>query len=142
MIFAMFDHCLYFNTTALARRLEQEWAVAFEAFGLTPPQAFMLRAILKHPGLLQSELSEELSIARPTATRGLDGLEAKGYINRRRTEVDGREVSIYATSEAVRIAAALNDASGAVTSKLKRTLGSVEFTDTVAKIRGVRSALD
>ena len=137
----MFEHCLYFNTTALARRLEQEWAEAFEPFGLTPPQAFMLRAVLKHPGLLQSELSDELSIARPTATRGLDCLEAKGYIERHRTAVDGREVSICATSEAVRIAAALNDASGAVTTKLKKTLGSVEFTDTVSKIRGVRSAL-
>jgi DNA-binding MarR family transcriptional regulator len=138
----MFDHCLYFNTTALARRLEQEWAEAFEPFGLTPPQAFMLRAVLKRPGLLQSELSQELSIARPTATRGLDGLEAKGYIERHRTAFDGREVSICATSEAVRIAAALNDASAAVTTKLKKTLGSVEFTDTVSKIRGVRSALN
>jgi DNA-binding MarR family transcriptional regulator len=141
MMFAMFDHCLYFNTTALARRLEQEWTQAFKAFGLTPPQAFMLRAVLKRPGLLQSELSEELSIARPTATRGLDGLEAKGYIERHRTEGDGREVSICATAEAIRIAAALNDASGAVTTQLKKQLGSAEFTDTVAKIRGVRSVL-
>jgi DNA-binding MarR family transcriptional regulator len=142
MILAMFDHCLYFNTTALARRLEQEWAEAFKAFGLTSPQAFMLRAVLKRPGLLQSELSEELSIARPTATRALDGLEAKGYIERHRTAGDGREVAICPTSEAVRIAAALNDASGAVTTKLKKTLGSGEFTDTVSKIRGVRLALN
>jgi MarR family transcriptional regulator, temperature-dependent positive regulator of motility len=138
----MFDHCLYFNTTALARRLEQEWAEAFKAFGLTSPQAFMLRAVLKRPGLLQSELSEELSIARATATRGLDGLEAKGYVERHRTAGDGREVSILPTSDAVRIATALNDASGAVTTKLKKTLGSVEFTDTVSKIRDVRSALN
>jgi DNA-binding MarR family transcriptional regulator len=137
----MFDHCLYFNTTALARRLEQEWAEASKAFGLTPPQAFMLRAVLKRPGLLQSELSEELSIARPTATRGLDGLEAKGFIQRHRTNGDGREVSICATSEALRIAAALNDASGAVTTHLKKILGSGAFADTVAKIRSVRAAL-
>jgi MarR family transcriptional regulator, temperature-dependent positive regulator of motility len=142
MLLAMFDHCLYFNTTALARRLEQEWADAFKAFGLTSPQAFMLRAILKRPGLLQSELSEELSIARPTATRALDGLEAKGYVERHRRGGDGREVSICPTSDAVRIATALNDASAAVTTKLKKTLGSVEFTDTVSKIRDVRSALN
>jgi MarR family transcriptional regulator, temperature-dependent positive regulator of motility len=81
----MFDHCLYFNTTALARRLEQEWTKDFEPFELTPPQAFMLRAVIDRPGMLQSELSGELSIARATATRALDGLEAKGLIERRNT---------------------------------------------------------
>lgn len=93
----MFDHCLYFNTSALARRLEREWVEAFEPFEVTPPQGFMLRAVIDRPGMLQRELSEELFIARPTATRALDGLEAKGYIERRRTEEDGREVSIFPT---------------------------------------------
>ena len=87
----MFDHCLYFNTTALARQLEREWAKAFEPFGLTPPQAFMLRAILDQPGLMQSEIARTLTIARPTATRALDGLMAKGLIERRSSARDGRE---------------------------------------------------
>ena len=69
----MFDQCLYFNTTALARVLEREWTKAFKPFGLTPSQAFMLRAILDKPGLLQSELAAGLAISRPTATRSLDG---------------------------------------------------------------------
>ena len=97
----MFDHCLYFNTSALARRLEREWAQIFAAFDLTPPQAFMLRAVIDRPGMLQSELSEELSIARATATRALDGLEAKGYIERRRSTGDGRETSISPTVEEI-----------------------------------------
>ncbi len=137
----MFDDCLYFNTTALARRLEHEWAEAFKTFGLTSSQAFMLRTVLNRPGLLQSELSVELSIARPTATRGLDGLAVKGYIERHRTAGDGREISIFPTAAALRIAAALDEASAAVTTKLRRRLGSDEFTNTVSKIRGVRSAL-
>ena len=53
---------------------------------MTTPQAFMLRAVLDRPGMLQRELSEELSIARPTTLRALDGLEQKGYIERRRSE--------------------------------------------------------
>jgi DNA-binding MarR family transcriptional regulator len=138
----MFDQCLYFNTTALARRLEREWSGAFEEFGLTPPQAFMLRAVLNRPGLLQSELSDELSIARPTATRALDGLEGKGYVERRRTEGDGREVSVWPTPRASSIKVPLNEASGAVTARLKKALGNTEFGDTVAKIRGVRSTLE
>jgi DNA-binding MarR family transcriptional regulator len=137
----MFDQCLYFNTTALARRLEREWADAFEPFDLTPPQGFMLRAIIERPGMLQRELSDEMSIARPTATRALDGLEAKGYIERRRTADDGREVSVFPTKKATGIKGALNAASAAVTTRLKAILGGAEFADTVEKVRGVRVAL-
>lgn len=138
----MFDHCLYFNTTALARRLEREWTEAFAIFELSPPQAFMLRVILAKPGLLQRELADELSIARPTATRALDFLQTKGLVERRGRDGDGREVCIQPTKDAVAIHAALNEASGAVTSKLKKLLGGAEFGETVSKIRGVRSALE
>lgn len=138
----MFDHCLYFNTTALARRLEREWTEAFAIFELSPPQAFMLRVILAKPGLLQRELADELSIARPTATRALDFLQTKGLVERRGRDGDGREVCIQPTKDAVAIHAALNEASGAVTSKLKKLLGVAEFGETVSKIRGVRSALE
>ena len=142
MLSAMFDHCLYFNTTALARRLEREWTEAFAMFELSPPQAFMLRVILAKPGLLQRELADELSIARPTATRALDFLQTKGLIERRGRDGDGREICIQPTKDAIAIHAALNKASGTVTSKLKRLLGDAEFVETVAKIRGTRSALE
>lgn len=142
MLSTMFDHCLYFNTTALARRLEREWAEVFSMFGLSPPQAFMLRVILAKPGLLQRELADELSIARPTATRALDFLQMKGLIERRGRDGDGREICIQPTKNAIAIHAALNKASGTVTSKLKRLLGEDEFGETVSKIRSVRSGLE
>ena len=138
----MFDQCLYFNTTALARRLDREWTEAFAPFDLTPPQAFMLRALLDQPGLLQRELSSALSISRSTATRALDHLEAKGHVERLKAGSDGREVSIFPTPQAMRIKTALNEASGAVTARLKKVLGGQQFTHTVDQIKGVRSALE
>ena len=78
----MFEHCLYFNTAALARMLEKAWAEAFRPFDLAPPQAFMLRAVLDHPGRSPSELAQIMVIAKPTATRCLDGLCAKGLVER------------------------------------------------------------
>lgn len=138
----MFDHCLYFNTTALARRLEQEWSGAFAAFELSPPQAFMLRAVLARPGMLQRDLAAELSIAKSTATRALDFLAAKGYIERRAGEGDGREKAVFPTAEAIEIHPQLNAASGAVTARLRSLLGSSEFTDMVSSLKGVRSALE
>jgi DNA-binding MarR family transcriptional regulator len=137
----MFDHCLYFNTTALARRLDREWTDAFARYGLTPAQAFMLRVVLARPGMVQSELAEAMSIARPTATRALDGLEKLGLVARQPTGRDGREVAVVPTDEGERLKGALNEASGAVTKRLKRLLGDDGFADTVFKIKGVRSAL-
>jgi DNA-binding MarR family transcriptional regulator len=137
----MFDHCLYFNTTALARQLEREWAAAFKPYDLTPPQAFMLRAVLDRPGLAQRELASSLVISRPTATRALDGLSAKGLIDRKASDQDGREYFIHATASAIAIHAGLNEASGKVTRRLKKVLGEDVFVQTVSKVRSVRSAL-
>ncbi len=141
-ILIMFDHCLYFNTTALARRLEQEWAGAFAAYDLTPPQAFLLRCVLAHPGLLQRQLAEHLAIAKSTATRALDVLAAKGYIERRPGQGDGREKTIFPTAEALVIGPALDQASGAVTTRLNKLLGKAVFADSVATVKGVRAAFE
>lgn len=137
----MFEHCIYFNTTALARTLEREWAKAFKPFGLTPPQGFMLRAVLLQPGILQSELAAALAISRSTATRTLDGLQKLGFVERRPTESDGRELAIYPTPEAVGVRDRLNAASANLTKRLKRDLGDEQFESTVSKVRAVRSEL-
>jgi DNA-binding MarR family transcriptional regulator len=138
----MFDHCLYFNTTALARQLDREWSAAFAPYGFTPPQAFMLRVVLDRPGLLQSELADELAIARPTATRALDGLQAKGLIERRPSERDGRECTIHPRAKARDLKTELNETSGAVTARLKKLLGTGVFQETVSRLREVRDALE
>lgn len=137
----MFEHCLYFNTTALARLVEREWTTAFKPLGLTPSQGFMLRVVLARPGLLQSELAQELSISRPTATRTLDGLQNLAMVERRKTEADGREFAIYPTAAAIVLKDSINAASGAVTRRLKGALGPAEFDDVVGRIRSVRATL-
>jgi DNA-binding MarR family transcriptional regulator len=137
----MFDHCLYFNTSALARALERIWTKAFKPFGLTPSQAFMLRVVLAKPSLLQNELAKELVISRPTATRTLDGLQKLGMVERRTTDSDGREYAIYPTALAQSMNDRLNAASATVTKRLKQELGDNDFDDTVSKMRKIRSTL-
>ena len=137
----MFEQCLYFNTTSLARQLEREWASAFKPFGLSPSQAFMLRVVLDKAPLLQSELATEMNISRPTATRGLDGLVRLGLVKRVASERDGREQEIHPTKKASDMKEAINAASGAVTKRLKKALGSDHFEEVVGQLRGISSAL-
>src|SRR3954452_16161422 len=110
MLPPMFDSCLYFNTTALARQLEREWAAAFAPFELTPPQAFMLRMVLDRPGLATPERADALATSRPPATRALDVLQAKGRVARRAPPRDGRELRVHPRPKSVAIKASLNDA--------------------------------
>lgn len=137
----MFDHCLYFNTTALARVVEREWAAAFKPLGVTPPQGFLLRLVLAQPGLSQYEIAEALTISRPTATRLIDGLQALGLLERREAEHDARHWSVFPTRKAEALHEALNTASGAVTKRIQQEIGKDNFSDTVGKVRAVCSAL-
>ena len=138
----MFEQCLYFNTTALARVLDREWSVAFARFDLTPPQAFLLRAVLAQPGQSPHQLAALLVIARPTVTRLLDGLERKGLITRRGAEQDRRGVVVLPTDAACAQAEALNAAAGAVTARLRAQFGEEIFRTVVAQLRHLRHGLD
>jgi DNA-binding MarR family transcriptional regulator len=137
----MFDHCLYFNTTALARQLERLWSEAFKPFGLTPSQAFALRAVLQKPGMLHSELADTLKIARATASRAVDGLQARALVERLPTKRDGRDWEIHPTSQAGELREALDAASGKVTERMKAELGESAFSDFVQRARSVGSHL-
>jgi DNA-binding MarR family transcriptional regulator len=68
-------------------------------------------------------------------------LAEKGFIERKTSGEDGREVFIFPTEKACKIKLTLNDASGRVTQRLKRYLGEEMFVDTVNKVRSVRTAL-
>jgi len=137
----MFDHCLYFNTTALARLVDKEWTRAFQPFGVTPSQGFLLRLVLKNPGMLQHEIADQLTISRPTATRLLDGLQALKLIERRGTRADGRHWVVYPTERAEALHAGINKASGDVTRRIQQQTGKEYFEETVARVRSVASVL-
>ncbi|MES2511998.1 MAG: MarR family winged helix-turn-helix transcriptional regulator [Pseudomonadota bacterium] len=137
----MFDHCLYFNTTALARLVDKEWTIAFKPFGVTPSQGFMLRLVLKKPGLLQHQIADELTISRPTATRLLDGLQSLKLVERRSTESDGRHWAVYPTADAEALQIAINKASGEVTRRIQQTIGKDNFDETVSRLKSVSGAL-
>ncbi|MBO3758674.1 MarR family transcriptional regulator [Ciceribacter sp. L1K22] len=137
----MFDHCLYFNTVSLARQLERAWTEAFKPFDLTPSQAFTLRAVLRKPGMLQSELAETMKIARATATRAVDGLEARGLLQRRPNDRDRRESEVHPTGAALDLRDDLEAASAAMTTRFKGELGAERFRTFVDEIKSIGASL-
>lgn len=138
----MFEHCIYFNTAALARVLERKWGEAFAPLGLTAPQGFALRMVLAQPGSLQYQLADQLGIARSTLTRLLDSLEGKSLVKRETSVGDGREVEVYPTPAAEQIRSQLEQRAKGVTAIIKSNIGMEVFDETVNSIRGIRSALN
>lgn len=108
---------------------------------MTPSQAFLLRVVLEKNGALQSELAHEMNISRSTATRTLDQLEKLHYVQRQQSANDGRETVIAPTMRAINIWIALNEASGAVTKRMRRTLGDRAFKDVVATVKAASETI-
>ena len=118
----MFDHCLYFNSVALARLVEREWTAVYARFGLTPAQGFVLRVVLASPGSLSSQVADILGIARPTATRLIDNLCDKDLVERRQGEEDAREWGVYPTRSGKALDRPINEASADIAKALRRQL--------------------
>jgi DNA-binding MarR family transcriptional regulator len=137
----MFEHCLYFNTTSLARQLEREWTSAFKSFGLTPSQAFMLRVISDKQSITSTDLSIELNISKATCSRSVDGLIELGFVKKLHAGTDGRSHELHPTAKARAIRDDLNRASGEVTKKIKRIIGSEQFETTVKNLREIGSSI-
>ncbi|RDK00242.1 MarR family winged helix-turn-helix transcriptional regulator [Paraburkholderia lacunae] len=137
----MFDHCLYFNSVALARLAEREWAAVYARFGMTPAQGFVLRVVLASPGCLASDVADVLGIARPTATRLIDNLAGKGLIERQQGESDAREWGIFPTDAAKALDRPINAASSEIARTLRAKIGPELFETAVSSMHGVRKAL-
>ncbi|PLZ01284.1 MarR family transcriptional regulator [Burkholderia sp. WAC0059] len=137
----MFDHCLYFNSAALARVVEREWATVYAQFDLTPPQGFVLRVILASPGCLGSQVADTLGIARPTATRLVESLCQKQRVERRQGESDGREWRLYPTRSGKALDRPINQASADIAQKLRARIGAELFESTITGMRKIRKII-
>lgn len=137
----MFDHCLYFNSAALARLVEREWTAVYAEFGLTPPQGFVLRVVLATPGCLSSQVADTLGIARPTATRLIDSLCEKQLVERSQAKTDGREWTVSVTAAGRALDRPINNASARIARTLRGKIGPELFESAVTSMHEVRKAL-
>jgi DNA-binding MarR family transcriptional regulator len=88
-----FNHAFDAFVTALRRAR----ARTIEGDGLTLSQYELLRALLDAGRLPVGQLAERASVAGPTATQILDGLERGGLVERTRSTSDRRTVSVSLT---------------------------------------------
>ena len=89
----------------LSKRVE----VALASVDLTLPQ-FRVLGILAEGSSAASRLADRLAVRRPSITAIVDGLVARGLVDRRQEDSDRRRVSLRLTQEGDRILAAADQA--------------------------------
>ena len=105
----------------LSKRVE----VALGSVDLTLPQ-FRVLGILAEGSSAASGLAERLAVRRPSITAVVDGLVARGLVDRRQEDSDRRRVSLRLTKEGDRILAAADQAVDEYLASLARCLPSKE----------------
>jgi DNA-binding MarR family transcriptional regulator len=103
---------------SVARLLRQASAESLARWELTPSQFRALRVLLRHTALRPSELSEHLRIAPRSTTEVLDGLAAKGLIERRPDPEDRRATLVTPTEQGTAVAAQIRAARGSESARV------------------------
>jgi DNA-binding MarR family transcriptional regulator len=80
-------------------KVEHKAIDSFAPTPLTMAEMHIIEAVGKNPDLQMSEIARKLRVTLPTLTVSVDRLEEKGYIVRRRSEIDRRRVSIVLTEK-------------------------------------------
>lgn len=89
--------CLYFTSSALARKVEKLAQQSWDKVGLSPSHAYLLMIALEEPGIQPSSLAPQLQLQPSTITRLIEKLEDQKLIVRITT---GKTTNVYPTPKA------------------------------------------
>jgi len=84
---------------AIRQRLREPLEAEFAKGEVTGPQRIVMQAVVQSDGLSLKELSAQVSLAHSTVSGIVDRLQAKGLVDRRRDDADGRATIITASAE-------------------------------------------
>jgi len=97
------DNQLCFAVHAAARAMNSAYQPLLEALGITYPQYVVMMILWEEDGARVSHIGERLFLDSATLTPLLKRLEKRGFVERRRSEVDERVVEIFLTTSGKRL---------------------------------------
>lgn len=103
----------------MAARLARQVEVGLSEVDLSVPQ-YRILMFLDEGAVVASKLADHLAVSRPSVTAVVDGLVARGLVERRHDEQDRRRVGHILTPEGARL---LEAADGAVDDRLREICG-------------------
>lgn len=91
-----YHQCLYFVTSALARKVEKLASESWKRVDLSPSHAYLLMLVIDNPGIQPGALSEQLHLSPSTITRLIEKLEDKKMVVR---VMEGKITNVYPTQK-------------------------------------------
>lgn len=112
----------------------QDFVDAFAGMQLRPTEFAVLALIASTPGRKQSEIAGQLGIKRANFVALMDGLEQRGFAQRRKGESDRRSHSLHLTPEGVRFVERMTVIWAAHEKRLIERLGGLEARDDLVRL--------
>lgn len=85
-------------------------AAQLKEVGLGPSEAFILLHLYEQgEAIMQDKIAEHLGVSKPAISKALDGLEHKGFIERKRNEADRRIKEAMLTEKAQDVISHIRD---------------------------------
>ncbi|MCC6713485.1 MAG: MarR family transcriptional regulator [Candidatus Dadabacteria bacterium] len=134
----MFDGCIYFNLSALTRKVTRIWEEEFAKLGLSPSHGYLLFALAENPGASQKELGEIMELDPSTVTRFVDALVVKGLAGK---PVRGKGASIHLTADGKRLYRKIKKRMDALYERMRDHFGEKEFGSFVDGLYEARQSL-
>jgi DNA-binding MarR family transcriptional regulator len=129
---------------AVSRRMREASVAAWAAYDVTPGQVRALRVVERHghggdaaDGVRASELAQHLRIAPRSATEVVDGLEAKGLVERRPDPADRRALRVVLTERGRALSRQLRAAKGAESERVFGRLSAPDRTELARILRAL-----
>ena len=129
------DNQLCFALYAASRAMTAAYAPLLDGLDLTYPQYLVMLVLWERDGERVSRIGERLYLDSATLTPLLKRLEARGLIERKRSEADERVVEVFLTTAGKRLERKANDIPGCMLERVKLSVGEV------AKLRAQVQAL-
>jgi DNA-binding MarR family transcriptional regulator len=129
------DNQLCFALYAASRAMTAAYAPLLDELDLTYPQYLAMLVLWEHDGERVSRIGERLYLDSATLTPLLKRLEARGLIERKRSEADERVVEVFLTAAGKRLERKANDIPACMLEKAKLSVGEL------AKLRAQVQAL-
>ena len=111
---------------SVARQLRRAAADSLAQWDISPSQARALGVLAHHDRARLSELAEHLHIAARSATEVVDGLEAKGLVQRQPDPHDRRATLVAPTRRGAELNAAIQTARGTQAERLFDQLSATD----------------
>ena len=110
----------------LARRVEARLADRLQALDLSILQFAIMMTVLERPAQTQAAIGQGFDVPAYAISRALDGLEARGLVERRKSSASRRSFEVHVTAAGQALAPQLTAIVGEVNAGVTRSLTAAE----------------